>query len=263
LDPLDPFTNLLVDLGKSLLDLFLIMRGNSHGIFQGTHEAALFEAQGGQIGPGGFNHLDSLRQTAAAIQTRQNALNLALNRLQGLDGALGSRLKQLCDPVLRQSGQYLRAAADTESAAVSLRSTDPTRFEGVIVGEGGLGPEIGRTAPGLVSNQLNRMSVQLAARGIEPRLIPAARASLQSVMEGIRQLPADVKESLAKLSAVLAAMRALLQAAIRQALVAGRVALTAALMAIDEALIAIGSRLTSGFFIIQKSALKQFNAPEA
>ena len=52
--PLDPFETLLVDLGKSLLDLFLILRGNSHGIFQGTHEAALFEAQGGQIGPGGF-----------------------------------------------------------------------------------------------------------------------------------------------------------------------------------------------------------------
>jgi hypothetical protein len=134
LDPLGPFESLLVDLGKSLPDLFLIMRGNSHGIFQGTHEAASFEARGGQIGPGGFNHLDSLRQTAAAIETRQDALN----RLQGLDGALGSRLKQLCDPVLRQSGRYLRAAADTESAAVSLRSTDPTRFEGVIVGEGGL-----------------------------------------------------------------------------------------------------------------------------
>jgi hypothetical protein len=134
LDPLGPFESLLVDLGKSLPDLFLIMRGNSHGIFHGTDEAALFEAQGGQIGPGRFNHLDSLRQTAAAIETRQDALN----RLQGLDGALGSRLKQLCDPVLRQSGRYLRAAADTESAAVSLRSTDPTRFEGVIVGEGGL-----------------------------------------------------------------------------------------------------------------------------
>jgi hypothetical protein len=65
------------------------------------------------------------------------------------------------------------------------------------------------------------MSVQLAARGIEPRLTPAARASIQSVMEGIRQLPTDVKDSLAKLSAALAAMRALLQAAIRQALVAG------------------------------------------
>ena len=214
--------------------------------------------------PAGFNHLNSLRQTAAAIQTRQDALNLALNRLQGLDAALGGRLKTLCEPILRQSGQYLRTAADTESAAVSLRSTDPTRFEGVIVGEGGLGPEIGRTSQALVSNQLNRMSVQLAGRGIEPRLIPAVRASLQSVMDGIRQLPTDVKDSLARLSAALAAMRALLQAAIRQALVAGRVALTAALMAIDEALVAIGSRLTSGFFIIPKSVLEQFGSgPEA
>ena len=83
-------------------------------------------------------------------------------------------------------------------------------------------------------------------------------------VDGIRQLPTDVKDSLARLSAALAAMRALLQAAIRQALVAGRVALTAALMAIDEALVAIGPRLTSGFFIIPKSVLEQFGSgPEA
>jgi hypothetical protein len=257
-NPLDPFESLLADVGQALVRLFMIMNGDAHGIYQGTHEAALFEAQGGQIGAGGFNHLDSLRQTAAAIQTRQDALNAALGRLRGLDPLLGDRVKQICQPILQQSGQYLKTAADTESAAVSLRTTDPTRFEGVILGEGGLGPEIGRTSASLVSNQLNKMSVQLMARGIETRLIPAARASLQSVMIGIRQLPTDVKDALAKLTLALTTMRQVVAAAVRQALLAGRVLLGAALAAIEEALVALGSRLTSGFIIIPKSVLQQF-----
>src|SRR5438105_3171200 len=116
---MDPFDQTLLDLGQALIELIKIIRGNSHSIFQGTHEAAIFEAQGGQIGAGGFSHLNDLRQTAAAIQTRQDTLNLALNRLQGIAPSLGGRIRSICDPLLRQSGEYLRAAADTERAAVS------------------------------------------------------------------------------------------------------------------------------------------------
>jgi hypothetical protein len=254
---MDPFDQQLIDLGRSLIELFLIMRGKSHGIFQGSQEAALFEAQAGQIGPGGFDHLDDVRKTAAAIQTRQDAVNLALNRLQGIDSALGGRLRAICQPVLRQSGEYLNAAAGTERAAISLRQTDPTRFQGVIIGEGGLGPEIGRTSRALVTNQLNQMSQQLIRRGIEPRLIPTARQSLQPVMVAIRQLPIDAREAIAKLSAALTAMRVILSVAAQQALLAGRAALTAALLAIEQALISIGSRLTAPPIIIPKSVLQE------
>ncbi len=162
------FDELLIDLGRSLMELFLIMRGNSHGIFQGTHEAAIFEAQGGQIGPGGFSHLNDLRATAIAIQSRQDALNLALNRINGIDQAVGTRIKEVVQPLLRQSGQFLSAAKETERVAAELQRTDPTRFRGVLLGQGGLGPEIGRTANSLVSTQLNQQAQQLTQRGIEP-----------------------------------------------------------------------------------------------
>jgi hypothetical protein len=251
------FDQILLDLGQALLRLFLIMRGNSHGIFQGTHEAALFEAQGGQIGPGGFSHLGDLRSTAQAIQTRQDALNLALNRLQGIEPALGSRVKDICQPVLRQSGEYLSAAAETERVALELQRSDPTRFQGVVLGQGGMGPEIGRTARALVSNQLNQQSRQLIARGIEPRLIPSIRASLQPVTTLIRQLPLEDKDAIGKLSAILASMRALVSTAARQALIAGRAALSAALIAIEEALVSIGSRLTTPPLLIPKFLLRQ------
>ena len=251
------FSQFLLDLVTALVDLFLVLRGEVHGIFRGTHEAALFEAQGGQIGPGGFDHLNSLRQGITAIQTRQDALNLALDRIQGIDSPLGTRLKSICDPILQLSRNYLSTAAETERAALSLRATDPIRFEGVILGEGGLGPEIGRTSRSLVTNQLNQMSTQLAARGIEPRLIPTVRASLQSVLVSIRQLPTEVEDAIAKLTAALAAMRTALTFAARQALLAGRAALFAALTAIEEALVALGSRLTSGIILVPTNLLRE------
>lgn len=76
------------------------MRGKSHGIFLGTHEAAIFEAQGGQIGAGRFSHLSDLRNTAAAIQTRQDAVSLALSRLQGMEPMVGQRVREICQSVL-------------------------------------------------------------------------------------------------------------------------------------------------------------------
>jgi hypothetical protein len=249
------FDQILIELGRALVELFLILRGNSHGIFQGTHEAAIFEAQGGQIGPGGFSHLDDLRRTAAAIQTRQDALNLALNRLNGIDSAVGSRVKEVCQPLLRQSGELLNTARQTESAAASLQQTDPTRFQGVVLGQGGLGPEIGRTTNALVSTQLNQQARQLTQRGIEPRLIPAARTALQGVVTQIRNLPLDAKEAVRNLTATLVAMRTLLTVFARQALLAGRVALAAALASIEQALVAIGSRLTTPILILNLGQL--------
>jgi hypothetical protein len=244
------FDQILLDLGRALIDLFLILRGNSHGIFQGTHEAAIFEAQGGQIGPGGFSHIEDLRGTALAIQTRLDALNLALNRLNGIDTAVGSRVKEACQPILKQAGEILNTSRQTQSVVAELEQTDPTRFRGVVLGQGGAGPEIGRTANSLVSTQLNQQARQLAARNIEPRLIPAARTALQGVVVQIRNLPLDAKAAIANLTATLAAMRVLVATFARQALVAGRVALAAALSAIGEALVAIGSRLTNVILIL-------------
>jgi len=249
----------IVDLGRALLELFEILKGDSSGIFQGSHEAAIFEAQGGQVGEAGRQHLTSVLETARAIQIRVDALNLAIARVNGVDPALAVRVRDVCSPILQQSRQYLQAAAETERVVVSLRQTDPTRFEGVILGEGGLGPEIGRSGPALVSNQLNRLAAQLAARGIEPGLIPSARHSLQSVTSTIRQLPRDAEAAVANLRDKVALMTSFLGIAARQALAAGRVALSAALTAMEQALIQIGSRLNVPFiiFTIPRSTIER------
>ncbi|MEU2062375.1 hypothetical protein [Streptomyces sp. NPDC013455] len=248
---------LLLELAQSLLEVFRVSRGALHGIFQGSHEAALFEAQGGVIGPGGFNHLGSVLQTAQAIETRRDAAILALNRIQGVEPALGVRVRALVEPVLRLSGDYLRIARETGDAAAVLRQTDPTRFQGVVLGQGGLGPEIGRTQAALVTNQINAMAAQLTARGIEPRLIPSSQPALQSVLTSIRQLPLDGRDAVAKLAGVLSSMRLLFSQSLARASLIGRARLTAAILSIEGALVEIGSRLTTPIIIINGSEMRR------
>ena len=227
-----------------------------HGIYQGSHEAALFEAQGGMIGPGGFDHLQSVVQTTTAIETRLDATNLALNRLQGVDPAIGVRARTLCDPMLRAAQSLVDAGKATNNVAAALRQSDSTRFQGVILGQGGLGPEIGRTRQALVSSQLDAMAAQLEARGIEPRLIPSSRPLLQSVLAPIRQLPIDGREAAAKLSTVLVSMRLLLMQTAARASLIGRARLAAALLGIEAALVQFGSRLTTPI-VIDRRVLHQ------
>ncbi|MEG3627097.1 hypothetical protein [Streptomyces poriticola] len=254
---MDPTEELILELSQALLALFNSSRGAMHGIYQGSHEAALFEAQGGVIGPGGFNHLGDVLNTARNIQGNRDAVELALNRLQGVGPAVGVRVRMLCDPVLRLADNYLRIVKETENAATVLRQTGPTRLQGVVLGQGGLGPEIGRTSQALVTNQMNAMSAQLTARGIEPRPIPSTQPALQPVLNSIRQLPLNGREAAAKLAGALGAMRALIsQTAVRAGLI-GRARLTAALLGIETALVEFGSRLTTPIIVIDLKALHQ------
>jgi hypothetical protein len=253
----DPTEELILELSQALLALFNSSRGAMHGIYQGSHEAALFEAQGGVIGPGGFNHLGDIVNTARNIQGNRDAAELALNRLQGVEPALGVRARSLCDPVLKLADDYLRIARETNNAATVLRQTDPTRLQGVVLGQGGLGPEIGRTQQALVTNQMNAMSAQLTARGIEPQLIPSTQSALQSVLSSIRQLPLNGREAAAKLGGALSAMRLLIsQTAVRAGII-GRARLTAALLGIETALVEFGARLTTPIILIDRRLLHE------
>jgi hypothetical protein len=117
------------------------------------------------------------------------------------------------------------------------------------VGQGGLGPEIGRTSQALVSNQLTAMARQLEERGIEPRLIPSTQSAAQSVMASIRQLPLDGREAGQKLAAAIASIRLLVHQTAVRAAVIGRARLVAVMLGIEEALVAFGSRLTTPILI--------------
>ena len=242
--------NVCADLLRNVVDLLVIISGSRHGILQGTHEAVFAEAQGAQIGPGGFNHLNDLQGTLRDVTARENALNNTLNSLAGTHPNLGARVRTILDPLLRQSGAYRSAMIQTEKVAADLARTDGTRLSGVLFGQGGTGPEVGRSAKALISTQMQEREKELIGRGIEPRLIPAARNAGAQAMAAIRQLPTTIREATDKIIGVIGSIRVLLTQAARQALVAGNGALAAALAAVEQALVQVGSRLTTPLIFI-------------
>ena len=245
------------DLLRSVADLLVIISGSRHGILQGTHEAVLAEAQGAQIGPAGFNHLNDLQTTLRDVAIRENALKTAINNLAGTHPNLGNRVRAILDPLLRQSASYRSAMTQTEQAAADLGRTDGTRLSGVVFGQGGTGPEVTRSAKALISTQMQEREAELVSRGIEPRLIPAARAGGAQVMAVIRQLPITIRDAADKVIAVIGSIRVLLTQAARQALVSGNAALAAALNAVEQALVRVGSRLTTPIIVINIRELKR------
>jgi hypothetical protein len=245
------------NLMRSIVDLLVIMSGDAHGILQGTHEAVVVEAQGAQIGPGGFSHITNMQDTLRVLIARETAVQSALGDLSRFSPAAATRIRAILNPMLTQSTAYRQAMQQTEQMAIELQRTDGTRLQGVVFGQGGSGPEIGRTVKALCSTQMNDRSREFAARGIEPRIIPAARASGQQVIATIRTLPMAIRDAADKVVAVIGAMRLALTQAARAALVSGRVVLSAALNTVEAALVRAGSRLSTPIIVINIRELKR------
>ena len=156
-----------------------------------------------------------------------------------------------------ESAAYRQAMQQTEQMAIELQQTDGARLQGVMFGQGGSGPEIGRTVKALCSTQMNERSREFAARGIEPRIIPAARASGQQVIAAIRTLPMAIRDAVDKVVAVIGAMRIALTQAARAALVSGQAVLSAALNTVEAALVRAGSRFSTPIIVINMRELKR------
>ena len=178
------FIDLATKLVGSILDLLVIMSGSRHGVLQGTHEAVLAEAQGAQIGARGFTHLNDLQGTLRDITARESALNDTLNQLGSQHGNLGNRVRDVLRPLFQQSSTYRSAIQQTEKLALELVRTDGNRLSGVTFGQGGVGPDVERSARALVSSQMSERGKELASRGIsEPtKLVPTARAAGNQVL---------------------------------------------------------------------------------
>lgn len=250
---MNPIEKSLVELCNAMLQLLGILRnGTAHGIYQGTHQAAIFEAQGGQIGAEGFDHLGPVVRTLTSLQNARSALLGSLGQLQGIDAPLGVRMRTLCQPAITLTEEYIDIASQTKMAAESLRQTDPTRLQGVILGQGGMGAQVGRTVEALAENQINAMANQLQQRNIEPRLIPTARAALQQVMPSIRNLPLDGREAAGKLMTTVTAMRLLISKTAVRATAVGRARIIATFLSIETMLIEFGSRLSTPIIVPAK-----------
>lgn len=257
------FINLVTEIVENLTSLFVIISGQRHGILQGTQEAVWAEAQGAQIGPRGFNHMADLQGTLRDITAREAAMNNTLNQLNGVAPNLGNRVKDVLSPLFQQTQFYRQTLAESEKLGLELARTNGTRLAGVTFGQGGGGPEIGRTTQSLISTQMNQRTQELTTRGIsEPnRLVPAAQAARTQVIGAIRQLPMTTRDAADKVVAIVSAIRALATQAARQALTAGNLVLSQALNSVGRALAAVaarfGGRLSTPLIILNLRQIKR------
>ena len=218
------------------------------GVFRGTHEAVLAEAQGAQlIDAAGrtVNHLESLQNTRQALANREADIQQGLTEMERISRTLSSAVRDVVKPLLELSRSNRALMNETEAEAANLARLAPTRLEGVPLGTGGLGTEVARDANALVSSQLTAQANQLLARGVDPTLISNATAAEQAYLERIRDTAINNQDTVARLTPVLAAMRLAAQNALRQASVALQMLLRTVLDGLIAALDALATRLGS------------------
>jgi len=228
--------------------------GSFHGVLRGSLEAVLAEAQGAEIvGPDGvpFNHYQNLTDTLNALRNSSGSIQDILGQIGGRgDFKTVEELSQSLRPLLDLAKDREAVMAETQSLAETLEQSYPQRLAGVAFGQGGLGPQVGRTVSSLISTQLQLLANTLRARGIDPFLLPQnLRASSGMLLEEIEELPVSTEQSAAAAALTAASVRL----TISQVLVrlgSGATGLLQRLAPLLEALWTIGGRLISVPFIL-------------
>lgn len=216
-----------------------------HGVYQGTQEAVVAEAQGAELLDASgrvFTHLGSLRESANALANREGEIEAGLARLSRIHVPLAQRVREIVQPLLSESASTRAVMAETEAKAAELARIAPTRLQGIRLGTGGLGPEIARNEAALVSNQIEAQAAQLRARGIQPSLLPDAGATRQFIIR-VRQLALNNRDSINRLLPILGTMRLVIAQSLAQAGAAARALLSTVLEPLDVALEFLASRL--------------------
>lgn len=258
-------------LREAVEELCTVVSGSAHGILRGSHEAALAEAQGAQIvrnvaqQAATFEHILDLESTGVAIQDRLRDVQSLLGKIGEIDPGLMSRSKEALQPLIETAESNAELIEETREVAADLGRTFGNRFAGVYFGQGGLGPEVGRSFGALISTQINQMAMTLRARGIEPNLIPNEFTRGRMLLQQIQRLPVTIEDAFQRIAGALATVRALLtQSAIRAATNTASSSFLRFLSAAFEGLFTISGRLvTLPIIILPPGLMKERQDQEA
>jgi hypothetical protein len=220
-----------------------------HGVFQGSQEAALAEAQGAQLFQGGsgtvVKHLQSVREAGRALANRQLEIQNGLNFFARFSADLAAKLREILNPLLRASDATRAVIAETESMAADLARTNATRLQGIAL-------QTGPRDVALISNQLNAQNAALAARGAPTTLLPDP-GTAQAYLSRVRQMAIDAREAASRIVPMIAAIRVACTQALARASVVGRALLSTVLDALSaalEAVIQAGTLITPIIIIV-------------
>jgi hypothetical protein len=182
------------------------MSGSVHGIFRGSHEAALAEAQGLKIykSPAkdqtAFSHLTDLENTENNLAMKESQINSLLGKIGEEMPGVMTRLKEKLQPLLGQSENYRETIARTQGLAQQLKNSDPNRLESAWANKGGLKIDAGRSYTSLVSTQMEQQASALKAQGIDPVLVSNPTAADAIQLAAIRQLPVSKEVALSRIA---------------------------------------------------------------
>jgi hypothetical protein len=271
MDPTAEMQQLSQQLREAVEELCTVVSGGAHGILRGSHEAALAEAQGAQIvrnvaqQGATFEHILDIENTGAAILDRLRDVQGLLGKIGEIDPGVMRRSKEALQPLIETAESNVELIEETQGVAADLTRNFGNRLTGVYFGQGGLGPQVGRSFVALISTQINQMAVTLRARGIEPNLIPSEFTRGRMLMQQIQQLPVTIEDAFQRMAGALAAVRALLtQSAIRAAANTASSSFLRFLSAAFEGLFTISGRLvTLPIIILPPGLLKDRQDQEA
>jgi hypothetical protein len=181
-----------------------------HGVLRGTMEAALAEAQGAElIAPGeAASHLSSMEQAAAALSNNEQVVVTQLQQLRNINAQAAGQLSNALRPLLQLVRQRIDLMQQVRNLALELEMLHPERLESTPVVAGP------REVASLISSQLRSMAGPLRAQGIA--LVPGGltvQAWVQNVLQQVRQLPVNMAQATAQVSALMVGVRTALQAA--------------------------------------------------
>lgn len=221
----------------------------NHGVFQGSQEAALAEAQGAELFKGGagkvVNHLQNVREAGQALAKAQQDIQRGLNFFARFSADLAAKLREMLNPLLRASDATRAVMAETEAIAADLARTNATRLQGIAF-------QTGARDVTLISNQLNAQNAALAARGAPTTLLPDP-GTAQAYLSRVRQMATDSREAASRIVPMIAAIRVACTQALARAGVVGRALLSTVLEALGTALetvIQAGSLITPVIIVV-------------
>jgi len=221
---------------------------SKHGMLRGTFEAALAEAQGAELikvsnftpANQSYNHFQSMRDAANALQNNINSFRQALMQLRAIDPKAAEVADRSFRPLVDNAAYRVHLAQQTEKLMVEIAQTgNSTRLQGVPLNQG-------RDAANLVSNQLRTMNLNLVPQGVSQGT---------TLIERIKQLPTTASEARDQIKQVAIWVTATLTAARR----AAQSALTRALTATTEMLAAFSARFMSFIPPIPTEQLQSWN----
>ncbi len=221
---------------------------SKHGMLRGTFEAALAEAQGAELikvknftpANQSYNHFQSMRDTANALQNTLTSVRQQLIALRSLDPKAAELADRSFRPLVENAAYRVHLAQQTEKMIIEIAQTgNSTRLQGVPLNQG-------RDAANLVSNQLRTMNMNLVPQGVSQGT---------TLLERIKQLPTTASEAREQIKQVAIWVSTSLAMARR----AAQNALTRALTATTEMLAAFSGRFMSFIPPIPTKQLKSWN----